>query len=225
LWGETVQPEVWEDLAQLLTAPVDGHLIKLAFIDSGFRPGKKEGVPVNRVYEFCRRFRRFAFPAKGSSVALRRPLVKSAIEVTQQGTAKKYGLELIRLDTDHWKSFVHERLKWPQDQPGAWHIHNAVTEDYCRQLVAEARIRLPSGKPQWIERSRENHALDAEAMAAAAGFMLNVQHLRGGASPPAGPEAAEPMAAPVPTPESPPPTAAQAVRKKRFADLAARLNR
>jgi phage terminase large subunit GpA-like protein len=123
LWGDTSQPEVWEDLAQLLTTPIDGDLIKLAFIDSGFRPGKKEGVPVNRVYEFCRRFRRFAFPTKGSSVALVRPLVKSTIEVTQQGTAQKYGLELIRLDPDHWKSFVHERLKWPLGS--AWRVASA----------------------------------------------------------------------------------------------------
>ena len=92
------QPEVWDQLAELLMTPIDGDLIKLAFIDSGFRPGKKEGVPVNRVYEFCRRFKRFAFPTKGSSVALVRPLVKSTIEVTQQGTQKKYGLDLIRLE-------------------------------------------------------------------------------------------------------------------------------
>jgi hypothetical protein len=74
--------------------------------------------------------------------------------------------------------FVHERLTWPLDQAGAWHIHEAVTEDYCRQLVAETRIITDSGKPQWIERSRQNHYLDCEAMAAAAGFMLNVHHIR-----------------------------------------------
>lgn len=226
LWGDTAQPDVWEDLAQLLTTPIDGHLIKLAFVDSGFRPGKKEGVPVNRVYEFARRFRRFVFPTKGSSLALVRPLIKSTIEVTQQGTQKKFGLELIRLDPDHWKSFVHERLKWPIDQPGAWHLHKDVTEDYCRQLVAEARIVLPTGKAQWIERSRENHYLDAEALAAAAGYMLNVQHLRGGPSPSADQGASAPMAAPTSAPALPEAAAAiAAVKKNRFADIAARLNR
>jgi phage terminase large subunit GpA-like protein len=181
LWGDTSLIDVWQDLGEKLTQPIDGVLIKLAFIDSGFRPGKKETVPVNRVYEFCRRFRRFVFPTKGSSVRLIRPLVKSTIEVTRQGSGDKYGLELIRLDTDHWKSFVHERLVWPSDQFGAWHIHKDATEDYCRQLVSEARVRGPSGKPVWIERSRNNHYLDAEAMAAAAGFMLNVHHLKPGA--------------------------------------------
>lgn len=232
LMGNTAEPEIWSDLAELLRTPIDGALIKLAFIDSGFRPGKKEGVPVNRVYEFCRRHRRFAFPTKGSSHVMLRPLVKSTIEVTQQGKVAPYGLELIRLDPDHWKSFVHERLRWPHDQAGAWHIHNDVSEDYCRQLVAEARVMTPSGKPQWVTRSRENHYLDAEAMAAAAGHMLNVQHLRGslGVAPPSGDaqpakpvDAMPPASRPVPAPAAP--VVARKTQAERFAEMARRLNR
>lgn len=225
LMGNTAEPEVWGDLAELLRTPIDEALIKLAFIDSGFRPGKKEGVPVNRVYEFCRKHRRFAFATKGSSHVMLRPLVKSTIEVTQQGKVAPYGLDLIRLDTDHWKSFVHERLRWPQEQPGGWHLNNDVTEDYCRQLVAEARVMTPSGKPQWVQRSRENHYLDAEAMAAAAGHMLNVQHLRGaGVSPPStAAQTAKPVDAmpPASPPNAPPPVISKA---QKYADLAARLN-
>ena len=224
LMGNTAEPEVWSDLAELLRTPIDEALIKLAFIDSGFRPGKKEGVPVNRVYEFCRKHRRFAYATKGSSHIMLRPLVKSTIEVTQQGKVAPYGLELIRLDTDHWKSFVHERLRWPHDQPGAWHLNNDVTEDYCRQLVAEARVMTPSGKPQWVQRSRENHYLDAEAMAAAAGHMLNVQHLRGsGVSPPSN-DAQKAKPADAMPPASLPVSPAAVSKKQKYADLAARLN-
>jgi phage terminase large subunit GpA-like protein len=243
LHGSTAEPEIWSDLDTFLTTPIGGRFIKLAFVDSGFRPGKKDGVPVNRVYEFCRRHRRFVFPTKGSSHTMLRPLVRAQIEVTQQGKAAKYGLELIRLDTDHWKSFVHEKLVWPHDQPGAWHLHNDVDEAYCRQLVAEVRVLSDNNKPQWIVRSRENHYLDAEAMAAAAGYMLNVQHLRGGTggrSPPRPTaEQAEPeTAAAPPTPAAPAPqqqeepaapVAAPVPAKikpklSRFANLAARLN-
>jgi len=181
LWGNTAEPQVWDDLAELLTAPIDGLLIKLAFVDSGFRPGKKLDVPVNRVYEFARRFRSFVFATKGSSHAMVTPLVRRKIEVTQQGKQSKYGLDLIRLDPNHWKSWVHERLAWPLDQPGAWHLPEDVTEDYCRQIVAEAMVRGPGGKPVWIEKARDNHFLDAEAMASAAGYMLNVQHIKLGA--------------------------------------------
>jgi phage terminase large subunit GpA-like protein len=190
LWGNTAEPQVWNDLAEKLTTPIDGVLIKLAFIDSGFRPGKKFEVPVNRVYEFARRFRSFVFATKGSSLPMITPLTKRKIEVTKQGQQDKYGLDLIRLDSGHWKSWVHERLEWPADQPGAFNLPEDVTENYCRQLIAEAKVRGPSGKPVWIERSRENHYLDAEAMAAAAGYLLNVQNLRVGARRKSSPAAA-----------------------------------
>jgi phage terminase large subunit GpA-like protein len=227
LMGNTSDEEVWGDLSELLQMPIGekGMLIKVAFIDSGFRPGKKEGVPVNRVYEFCRKHRRFAFPSKGSSHIMLRPLVKSTIEVTQQGKVSPYGLELMRLDTDHWKSFVHERLAWPHGQPGAWYLPNDVTEDYCRQIVAEARVMTPSGKPQWVQRSRENHYLDAEAMAAAAGHMLNVQHLRGTGGSALPPKAEQPeRPADVMPPVSRPTPAPAINRKSRFADFGSRLN-
>lgn len=223
LHGASDQIDVWHRLTDLLTSPIDGRLIKLAFVDSGFRPGKKFLVPTNRVYDFCRKHRRFVFPTKGSSRPLNRPLVQSKIEVTQQGTAAKYGLDLIRLDTDHWKSWVHERLAWPTDQAGAWLLPEGITKDYCQQIVAEARVISPSGKPQWIMRSRENHFLDAEAMAAAAGFLLNVHHLRDGAKRPT----RAPASAPPPAQAAAAATAAAANTTKfsRFADLAQKLNR
>jgi phage terminase large subunit GpA-like protein len=178
LLGDTSQTPVWGDLAEKLITPIDGCIIKLAFIDSGFRPGKKFAVPLNRIYQFCRRFKRFAFPTKGSSSAMTKPLVKVRPDVTKQGEVNKYGLELIRLDSDHWKSFIHERLAWPLDQLGAFHINQEASEDYCRQLVAESRVITDNGKAMWVMRSRHNHFLDAEAMASAAAFMLNVHHIR-----------------------------------------------
>lgn len=225
--GNTAETDVWARTDDFLETPIDDHLIKLCYVDSGFRPGKPEGVPVNRVYEFCRRHRRFVFPTKGSSRPMLRPLIRAQVEVTQQGSAAKYGLELIRLDSDHWKSWVHERLRWPADQPGAWHLHHDVDESYCRQLVSEVRVLGANGKPQWIVRSRDNHYLDAEALAAAAGYQLNVQHLRGssGMSPPPSDAQvrAEPAAEAMPS-SAPRPTPAPA-KKNRFADMAARLHR
>lgn len=75
LWGSTAETQVWEDLDELLSTDIDGLLIKLAFLDSGFRPGKKFDVPINRVYEFARRHRSFVFPTKGASHSLITPLV------------------------------------------------------------------------------------------------------------------------------------------------------
>jgi phage terminase large subunit GpA-like protein len=202
LHGETVEAPVWDDLADLIQTPICGIPIKLVLIDSGFRPGKRIELPLNRVYEFCRRFPRHVRPTKGSSFPMRVPLVASKIEVTTKGKIAKYGLNLLRLDTDHWKSWVHERVRWPVDQPGAWYLPHDVTDDYCAQIVSEARIRLPSGRVQWVQRSKENHYLDCEAMQAAASHLLNAQRIssEGRASPPRppAPPTAEPGVEPIP---------------------------
>jgi phage terminase large subunit GpA-like protein len=176
VWGETAQPEVWEDLAGLLTQDFDGLPIKLAFIDSGFRPGKKFAVPEHRVYSFARRFARFVYPTKGYARQAR-PIIRSQIEVKPDGKTSKYGLTLFRLDTDHWKSWVHERLRYPADKLGAWHLHEETPDEFCQQIVSEARVTSPTGQPVWVQRSRENHFLDCEALAAAAGFQLNAHRL------------------------------------------------
>lgn len=176
LWGDTAQPEVWEDLADLLTQPIDDVSIRLAFVDSGFRPGKKFAVPEHRVYSFARRFPRFVFPTKGRRTQSK-PIILSKIEVKSDGKSSKYGLTLHLLDTDHWKSWVHERLRYPQDGLGAWLLHEETPDDYCQQIVSEARTTSPTGQPVWVQLSRDNHFLDCEALAAAAGYQLNAHRL------------------------------------------------
>jgi len=181
--GSTTEADVWGDLAVLLTEPVGGMPIARAFVDSGFRPGRLDTVPLNRVYEFCRRFPRVVRPTKGSSTPMRVPLVSNRIEVDRSGKTASYGVELVRLDTDHWKSWVHERLRWPDDQAGAWHLPADVDDDYCKQVVSESRRKLPSGRVRWEEKSRHNHYLDCEAMQAAAAYMLNVHRISGNPRP------------------------------------------
>lgn len=177
-WGETMHAGVWDDFADLIKTPVDGLDLDLVFIDSGFRPGKKVEIPLNRVYEFCRIFPSLVKPTKGSSQPMRVPLIKSKIEVNRKGAGAKYGLELVRLDTDRWKSAVHEKVKWPDDSPGAWHLFDGITDDYCRQIVSESRVEHDSGRIEWVRRSKENHFLDCEAMQCAASFMLNMPRMK-----------------------------------------------
>jgi phage terminase large subunit GpA-like protein len=178
LRGDTTEEEIWGALADLVSQPIDGVPIKLVFVDSGFRPGKTDTLPLNRVYEFCRRFGRRVRPTKGSSAPMRTPLLFSKIEVSRKdGKAAKFGLDLVRLDTDHWKSWVHERLRWPQDRIGGWHVFKGIDDDYAHQIVSEARLKQPTGRVEWVQRSRANHFLDCEAMQAAAGYLLNVQRI------------------------------------------------
>lgn len=177
LFGRTAETEVWGRLGELLRQTYDGLPVKWAFVDSGFRPGKKDLLPLNRVYDFCRRHRTFVFASKGSSTPMVKPLTVSGLEVDQDGSVDAYGLDLVRLDSGYWKGFVQERLRWPSGEPGAFHLHEKVTEDYCRQLVSEAPVRKPGGGWIWVQRSRDNHYLDAESMAAAAAYMGGAQNI------------------------------------------------
>ena len=81
---------------------------------------------------------------------------------------------------------VHERIRWPADQPGAWHLPLDTDEDYCRQLVSEARLKKPSGRVTWVRRHKENHLLVCEAVQAAASHLIGVHRLaREAPTPPA----------------------------------------
>ena len=177
-WGPTDQFDVWNDLDDLLKTRIAGLRIRICIIDSGFRPGKKDAGPENMVYEFCRQHQRNCRPAKGASHAMRTPLIVSKLEVKPDGKRVKYGLDLLRINTDWSKLWVHERIRWPVDQLGAFYLPEDVSDDYCLQLLSEARLKSPDGRPTWIQLSRNNHYLDCEAMNWAAGELLNVQRIR-----------------------------------------------
>jgi phage terminase large subunit GpA-like protein len=170
---------VWEEFEQVLQARYDGHPVKLALIDSGFRPGNPKQVPENRVYSFCQRHQRTCRPTKGRDSLIGRPLRVSKIEarVNWRGKLETVGIELFLLDTDHFKRIIHERLRWPIDEPGAFILPDDTPDYYLQQLVAEARVKRPSGKHVWVQRTRDNHFFDIEAMNAAAGWFLGAQRL------------------------------------------------
>lgn len=179
IFGETCEETVWDDLEDVLLKSYGGMSIRLALIDSGFRPGRPEAVPENRVYEFCRKHARFCRPAKGRDTQSK-PVVLSRQEIgtTLNGRRTSVGLDLFLLDTDYFKRFVHERLRWPVTERGAFHLPEDVSDDYLKQLVSEARIRRPGGKPKWVRRFKDNHYFDCEAMNAAAAWFLGVHRLR-----------------------------------------------
>ena len=205
LWGDTVSEAPWEELSAILRAGYAGHAIRLALIDSGFRPGKPTAVPENRVYSWCSLHRMVARPTKGRASLAGRPILPSKIEavVNWRGRVEKAGIELLHLDTDYFKRALHEKMRWPVDQPGAFLLPVDVPDYYLQQLVSEARIRRPGGRPIWVRRSRENHFLDVEAMQQAAGWHIGAHRF----------VAKEPAAAGV------------AVRRKTLAEQAAELNR
>lgn len=174
LWGETQHGPVWDRLAQLLTRDFQGLQIRRMFVDSGYNPGGSD----NMIYVFCRRHRSTAFPCKGHDRA-DKPLKAAQIDVTAHGKVIKGGLQLWHLDSDYFKSWVHARIEWPPGEPGAFHLPMDASEDYCKQLVAESRLVLASGRVQWIRTRKDNHYLDCEALNVAAGHSMAVFNLKG----------------------------------------------
>lgn len=186
LWGDTEQADVWDNLRHVLDGDYGGHRIRLALVDSGFRADK--------VYDFCRGHPT-ARASKGQDT-MAMPVRMSKIDVTYRGTMLKQGASVWHVNTDYFKQLVHGRIGFPPDQSGAWHLPADVPEDYAKQLIAESRIVLPSGRHMWKRNDRENHALDCEVYATAAAYALNWHRVLR-------PKQAD---APAP-PDQPPPTA------------------
>jgi phage terminase large subunit GpA-like protein len=183
IFGETDQPHVWSELAELLERTwggrddrPEGFRIRRMGIDSGYRPGDKWRRPDNVIYQFCRQYHR-AVPTKGRD-RLNKPLQPSLIDVTLRGVVYKQGLMLWHLDTDYWKSWLAARLTWPEDEPGRWWVPEDVTDDYCLQVTAESRVVKASGRPVWVRVRPENHFLDCEVINAAMAQSLGVHRRR-----------------------------------------------
>ncbi len=221
LYGDTSDPQVWDDLSLLMTSPISGLIIERVFIDSGFRPDKADAGDEHKVYEWAHRHDYMAFPTKGRDTLGGRPYSVSKIEVRPDGSRLPWSINLVHINTDFFKGLVHSRLKAPLDQPGAFFVHNEVDEDYARQLVSEARVLGEKLKPEWIKRQRDNHFLDAESLAAAAAYSLNVQSIPEGVERNTTPAARRPEA-PGPEGDGPSPPPAQQSIRDRFRKMGAR---
>jgi phage terminase large subunit GpA-like protein len=168
LWGDTDKPEVYARLSQVMDRKFGELPISAVAIDSGFR--------TDRVYEWCYRRGLKAYATKGRD----RPTklyFATDVEVNRFGKKLFAGLKLWTIDASYFKGWVHERLRWPQEQPGAWHLPVDVPDDYCKELVNEAAMRLPSGEVKWVRRGA-NHALDIEALLVFLAHIEGVRYLK-----------------------------------------------
>lgn len=175
LFGRTDYDQVWVSLSTLITRTVGDRGIERVFVDSGYRPGSLYRRPENVIYLFCRRHKGLAFPVKGHDTQ-DRPLKTADLDLSIQGRTIRGALKLWHIDSDHMKTWLYSRVEWPEGEPGGWHTHAEIDEDYCRQVVSEEVLTKSSGRRTWIERG-PNHYLDCEYMAYAAALSLNVYHL------------------------------------------------
>jgi len=166
--GDTKALETWYELDKFRDRWYGDLPIFRMFVDSGYRP--------EMVYPFCRKHLAWAFPTKGHDTQ-DKPIKINKIDITYEGKLLKDGLQLFHIDSNYFKSWVHTRVEWDPTKPGGWHLSEETTEDYCKQIVAETKVVLPSGKVKWMRIKRDNHYLDVEALNFAAAHSLNVHLL------------------------------------------------
>lgn len=165
LFGDTDKQGVWDQLTALKELTYNDYNIKRLWVDSGYR--------ASEVYAFCRKHKNWAFPTKGHD-QLDKPIKATRIDVNYKGKIIKNGLQLWHIDTDYFKSWVHDQVDAVPGEGYGWHLPEDTTDDYCKQVVAEAKVVKPSGRIVWIKTRKDNHYLDCEMQQVALAQSLGI---------------------------------------------------
>lgn len=158
--GDTAQPDVWDDLSELLSewAP------DAAGIDSGYN--------TSMVYEFVKK-RRWAFALKGMD-GRGRPIVEDPKVIKQKLRRRnKKGVLVYVVGDDQAKALIHSRLNLIEPGPGYIHFPSdpAFDDEYFAQLTAEklvTRIRGTRPVAVWVQVRPRNETLDCKKYSLAA---------------------------------------------------------
>lgn len=164
IWGDTEKEKIWQDVYSQILCSRWGEKkmsIRSIFVDSGYR----EYV----VYEFARKYPELVSACKGFPSSSQ-PLKTNKIEYGKDGSPTKYSIRLWHVDDGYFKEWVHGKIK----KGNIWHVNMETNEDYCKHLVAEQLLILPSGKKKWIKVDKRNDYLDCEKMATAAAYALGL---------------------------------------------------
>ncbi len=120
--------------------------------------------------------RRYALPKKASRA---QPFIGLEYDVT---ILPEQRVQLVRVNADFWKLWMHERLKQPTGAAGSMSIYKAPKNEhrsFANHLCAEhLEEQYEPGKGvsyRWRTRSRQNHYLDASYLACVAGHMAGAR--------------------------------------------------
>ena len=151
------------DLAnkEWLQADSTPHKVLRAYIDSGggTDPHNRKHSRTSAVYEFCRKNKKF-LPIKGNS---RQDEIWSTKKIdfypTRSGRKipMKNGPILYKLQVNHWKDELAEKLLISPGAPGCITLHAGTGTDYAKQMCAE----YADERGQWhCPRGKANHHWD-----------------------------------------------------------------
>jgi len=116
---------------------------------------------------------------------------------------------LVEINADHWKGWIQFRLQTPLTQPGALTLYRSGVEadhlTIAKHFTSEKRVEeFVAGKgivTRWVAVSRNNHYLDATALAAVAASAVGERGEVAAIQPPPAPAA--PPASPAPPRKAP----------------------
>lgn len=168
LFGDTSEGPVWLRLEKMLDrilAPGVG--IDSAACDAGYRQ--------ERVYAYANKHRGLVRATRGRDKPAKLYAPRS-IETTRGGKRLWAGMEEWILDHGYFKGWVHDRINYPDNEPGAWLLPKNTGDDYCKQIVAEQRMRTAAGSTIWVKRATNDY-LDCEAMQVFLAHLEGVRNL------------------------------------------------
>lgn len=170
--GQALSWREIEDAMNAVYKKADGTqmIVELALVDSG--------NDTDNVYDFCVNNSDWAIPVKGSSHEMATYYKISKID--KEGS-KAYGMQLVVVDTDKYKDMVAGRMR-RQNGRGAWMVYRGCDQEYAKQVTAEHKVSVrKNGKmtQKWVpKRSHaDNHYLDAEVYAMAAGDIRGIRYM------------------------------------------------
>jgi len=157
--------EVLKEILSGVYVDTDGteYVVNFSLVDA-------MGHRTAEVYEGLRRVQQIK-PAKGEH-SMSAPHAISRID-TYPGTQKPIpgGLSLYRVNANYYKDKLHAKLNVSLGDPGAFHFHSEITDDFARQMVAETR----NEREQWeCPEGRPNHFWDCTYMALAAADIIGI---------------------------------------------------
>lgn len=152
------------------------------------------------VVSFCAESGAGYLPSKGFGV---QQLGKRSMhqEPGYEAVRQPAGHVLVEVNADWWKSYVHMRLQTPVGQPGGLSLFAGSGQEhlgFAKHLTAEKRVEeFVAGRglvSRWEAVNRNNHYLDALALACVAGHGMGQQVLSAAALPTAAPQPPRPPA-------------------------------
>jgi phage terminase large subunit GpA-like protein len=157
-----------------------GRTPALVFVDAGWL----QDVTLN----FCRESGAAFYATKGCGTGGSRRIVRqTGSKVVGLGDGWEMvnlpdGNRIIEVNADHWKTWLHARLKTPMGKPGAFTLfHYTDHMSFGKHLTAERQIQEFAKEKglvtRWEAVSRNNHWLDSTALACVAGSAAGMKLL------------------------------------------------